>query len=244
MNRGIYAPASAMMNNERLLDVVANNLANASTTGFKRDGLTFKETMELQMSANGGQGGGIGAMGLAPNIDSQYTSMEPGPINITNRPLDLAIATSRGMFAVQSENGVQFTRDGSFRVGSDGTLQTADGKAVLDSSYRAIEIPPGDVAIGDDGTVVVKTRTEGIVNAGQIAVFTGSFSKVGNNNWTGVGTNAVPTPRIHVGALEGSNVSPVEEMIELIRIGRNYEMQQKAVSQQDELNQKLTTALS
>jgi flagellar basal-body rod protein FlgG len=243
MNRGIYAPASGMMNNERLLDIVANNLANANTAGYKRDGMSFQEAVIREMSTNGGQGDSIGSIGLGPDTGIQFTSMEQGPITMTSQPLDLAIQGSAGMFAIQTPNGVQYTRDGSFTVSSDGVLVTKDGNPVLDNSFHQIDITPGDISVGPGGSVSIKGATTS-TTAGRIGVFTGNFTKLGGNNWLGNGAVADDTIQIQSGAIEGSNVNPIEEMVNLIRIGRTYELQQRSIAQQDELNQKLTTAMN
>lgn len=242
MNRGIYAPASGMMNNERLLDIVANNLANTTTNAYKRDGITFVEAMQMEMNANGGQGGSLGSIGLSPDAGNEFTVMEQGPINSTHRQLDVAIKGEKGMFAVQTTNGVQYTRDGSFSIDANGVLVNQSGYPVLDSTYHWIQVNGSDVTISPEGTVSV-TNGGKVSAAGQIAVFTGNFTKLGSNNWAGTNTAYDDSIQLEPGAIEGSNVNPVEEMVNLIKIGRAYELQQKAISQQDELNQKITTAI-
>lgn len=147
------------------------------------------------------------------------------------------------MFAIQTPNGVQYTRDGSFTVSSDGVLVTKDGNPVLDNSFHQIDITPGDISVGPGGSVSIKGATTS-TTAGRIGVFTGNFTKLGGNNWLGNGAVADDTIQIQSGAIEGSNVNPIEEMVNLIRIGRTYELQQRSIAQQDELNQKLTTAMN
>ena len=244
MNRGIYAPASGMINNERLLDIVSNNLANASTTGFKGDGIYFKEALEQTMNANGGQGEELGSMGVGPDFGTPYTNMQQGAAKMTGQSTDTMIVGNEGMFAVQTPDGVQYTRDGSFTINSDGVLVNQSGYPVLDSTYHQIDVGQGAIDIGNDGTVSVTMPGKTPDTVGQIAVFTGNFTKLGANNWAGTNTQASSTIQIQSGALEGSNVNPIEEMVNLIRIGRTYELQQKAISQQDELTQKLSTTMN
>ncbi len=240
MNRGIYSTVSGMVATQKWMDVTANNLANISTTGFKRDGVSFTDSLQREMVAANGQGESLGTLGSGPNsTGNEFTVMEQGPIQSTGRPLDVAVDGTKGMFAVQTPQGIRYTRDGAFELNEQRQLVTTNGFPVLDSTQRPIEIPQGSVSIDGNGQISVDANS-----VGTLAIFDGTFSKEGGNLYTS--DDAVPFEGaiIKPQALEGSNVNPVEAMIEMIQIGRAYELSQKAVQQQDDLSQRLIQSLS
>ncbi|MHB8637515.1 MAG: flagellar hook-basal body protein [Fimbriimonadaceae bacterium] len=246
MNRGIQAVATSMVNSEQWLDTVANNLANASTTGFKRDGMTFQATLQ-QVSANGGAGASVGSISNGTVIATPYSTLgELGPMTPTGNPLDVAIKTPGAMFAVKDSTGqISYTRDGSFTLDSDRNLVTQSGLKVLDDNNNAIQLPAGQISISSTGTVVV-TAAGTPTTLGKLGAYTGNFLKAGNNLYsdpTGAGATPVANPEFASGTLEGSNVNPVEAMLDLIKIGRSYELQQKSITQEDQLTQKLVSTI-
>ena len=246
MNRGIQAVATSMVNSEQWLDTVSNNLANASTTGFKRDGMTFQATLQ-QVSTGGGGGNSVGTIASGTAISTPFSTLnELGPMIPTGSPLDVAMKTQGAMFAVKDSNGqVSYTRDGAFTLNSDHELVTQSGMQVLDDNKDPIQIPVGQISISSTGTISAlaggKTTT-----VGKLGAFTGNFVKAGNNLYsdpTGASATAVSSPEFASGTLEGSNVNPVEAMLDLIKIGRSYELQQKSITSQDQLSQKLVTTI-
>jgi flagellar basal body rod protein FlgG len=245
MNRGIQALATSMANSETWLDVNANNLANTGTNGFKRDGLTFQATMQ-QVSANGGLGQSVNDMATGSVIANPYSTLgELGPMSATGNPLDVALKTPSAMFAVQGPNNqIMYTRDGSFTLDSERNLVTQSGMKVLDTNKNPIQISgPGQISISDSGQVSLTTG--GVAkNVGQIGAFTGGVQKLGGNLYSG-GNDMVPAENAQFssGTIEGSNVNAIQSMLDLIKIGRSYELQQKSITQQDELSQKLTTTI-
>lgn len=232
-----------MLNSEQWLDTVANNLANASTTGFKRDIMTFREAMDVQLSASGASGQPLGSIGTGPiTAETTGTLNELGPMVPTNNPLDAALSNGNQMFAVQTPAGVRYTRDGAFTLNQEGMLVTQQGDKVLDTSGNPIQLPTGKPNISSAGVVSVADAS-GIRNVGTLGVYSGAFEHAGNNLYTGANPTAVQDPQIAPGTLEGSNVNAVEAMVDLIRINRSYELQQKTISQQDQLTQKLTQSI-
>jgi flagellar basal body rod protein FlgG len=235
-----------MQSSEQWLDVVANNLANVSTTGFKREIVSFPAALQQQLAANGGLGKPIGSIGGAPGDATVSTALgELGPIQNTGNPLNVALRTPAAMFAVQTEQGTQYTRDGSFGVNSEGMLVTASGNNVLDTAGNPIQIPKGNVSIATNGEITVENgrRSQPV---GKLGAYTGSFQKYGDNLFSlADGESATPTqnPSFLSGALEGSNVNAVEAMVDMIRIGRSYQLQQQTITQQDQLTQKLVQTL-
>ena len=239
MNRGIYTAAMGMSAAQRWTDVAANNLANASTDGFKKDGLAFGDALVRQMRTGEGRGRQLGGLGSGPHETAEFTDRAEGTLRKTGNPLDLALEDPRAMFAVQDGTRTRFTRNGAFTLNSEGGLVTASGAKVLDDKGKPIGLDrKARVEIDPDGRV----RQNGAPVA-RIGTFEGEFKKEGNALWTGTGTRAVESP-IQVATLEGSNANPLEGMIDLVRLQRHMEMAQKAVTTHDESTGKLLTLLN
>lgn len=220
------------------LDVLTHNLANASTTGFKRDGVAFSERFERVLRSGAGLGPVIGSLGSGSTLESRYTDFEPGALKATGNPLDLAIQGPKGLFAVQTPQGICYTRDGSFRLSDSGEIVTQAGNPVLDSRGAPIQVQNGKILIQDDGTVLVDNA-----EAGQIAIYDGSFTKVGENLYESTDAKAVDDVSVRAGSLEGSNVNAIEAMTGMITLNRIFELAQKSIQQQDELSQRLIQSL-
>lgn len=224
---------------QRQLDVLANNLANVSTTGYKRDELAFGDTFEVTLRANGGQGAEIGKLSLTTALDKPYTSFAAGQAQNTGNPLDFAIDGDEGMFAVQTERGIRYTRNGSFELTADGQLVTREKYPVLDDRMQPIQIPVGDFEARPDGSLTVD---EEIV--AKIGVFKGSFAKQGENLFSATNAVAIEEPTVRWQAIEGSNVNAVESMVNMIQLQRRFDLAQRSILQQDELSQRLIQSLS
>lgn len=226
---------------QQWMDVNANNLANASTTGFKRDGIAFGEMFEQRLAANGGYGAALGSIGVGPIPRQEFTNFELGAMQSTGNALDLAITSDRGAFQVQSGTARYFTRDGAFALNEQRQLVTKRNELVLDKDGQPIELPSGSPSVAADGTVSVDGKT-----VAQIGVFDGGFIKRGQNDFTvQAPAKALDTSEygIRSGTLEQSNVNAVQAMINLITIGRSYELAQKSITQQDDLSQRLIQTL-
>ncbi|HVL39490.1 MAG TPA: flagellar hook-basal body protein [Fimbriimonadaceae bacterium] len=239
MNRGIYATATGMSAMQKWMDVVTNNLANAGTTGFKRDTVAFNDLLVRQMRADGGAGAPLGGLGSGSIPMRQGTVFERGPLATTNNPLDLAIDSDQGLFAIEQPGSGRryYTRDGSFRLDEDYRLVTKTGDFVLDDSGSPITLGPGKIAIAEDGTITLDDQP-----SGRIGVWDGTFVKSGHNLFTSTDAQSTDAS-LKAGALEGSNVNAVEAMIEMIKLGRIFELSQKSIQQQDELTGRLIQSL-
>lgn len=241
MNRGIYTAANAMNACQTWMDVVSNNLANATTTGFKRDDLVFRDALLREMAGNGGTGSPLGRLASGMTPEGSTTVFTVGDLNATDNPLDLAITTDRGLFGVQDANGRRFfTRDGSFRLNESQQLTTRDGLLVLDARARPIQLP------NDTRRIVVDVQGNITVNDEQVAtvgVFDGTFAKYGNQLYTA--NDAAPAAQtiLAPNSLESSNVNMVESMIQMIELQRSFEMAQRAIQNQDESTGQLIQAL-
>ncbi len=241
MNRGINATASGMMASERWMEVTANNLANVGTNGFKRDGVQFTDLYDRQLVSQGGNGKPIGSISSGIAGLSGYTIMQRGVINASGNPLDVAIESEKGLFAVDTGGKTLYTRDGTFGVNSKRELIVPSGAKVLDTSGNPILLPNGQIQIGKNGAIAVDGK-----KVATIGVWDGTFLKAGANLFTVKGQATVldsDSAQVRQGATEGSNVNSVDEMMAIINIGRSYELAQKSMTQQDELTQKLIQVL-
>ena len=215
------------------MDIVANNVANASTTGFKREGIEFDTLLSRP----------------APNqsisfVTDRTTYRDPatGPIQPTGNPLDLAIQGS-GYFGVQTNDGqTRYTRSGSFHLDAEGRIVTQAGNPVLSDSGSSITIPDTaqDITVTGDGTISVRVD-DGVDLAvlGKIGVSNFAdeqqMQAQGNGLYTTTQT-ALPTADSAVvaqGSLEQSNVEPVVEMTQMIKIMRTYEQASNLMSQEN-----------
>jgi flagellar basal-body rod protein FlgG len=196
-------------------DQIANDLANASTPGYRSDRSTQKSFGEMLL-ANTKTGAPIGSLGMGTEVDSTVIDTTTGPVRETGEPLDFAI-NGDGYFAVQTPQGVRYTRDGQFTRGTDGTLMTATGSRVLGTNG-------GPIQVGADGKVPERS----------LAVFTlsGTLKKQGDSLLTGTATAGGGTVRS--GALEGSNADPTRSMVDMIASFRAFEAGQRVITTIDE----------
>ena len=224
MDRVIYTAMSGAKSTLSRQDALANNLANASTTGFRADLSAFRAVPVR----------GDGAPTRVHSIEATagFDAAE-GPVMQTGRALDIALR-GPGWFAVQALDGNEaYTRAGALELSAEGTLQTVSGLAVMGDG-GPIVVPQGStVTIGSDGTVTAKQGTTPPTPVGRIKLVNpppGELRKGGDGLMRTAGGEPVPEDpavRIADGALEGSNVNAVESMVGLIAAARQFEMQMK-----------------
>ena len=222
---------------QRMLDITANNLANASTTAFKGDGLIFQDAFEASLNSDGRD---IGQMsyGVTPGIE--FTNRQVGEIQKTGNPLDVAITTPEGAFKVDLGQGqTRFTRDGSFHLNDQKVLVDSAGHPVLDDGDRPITLDGNEIDIDSSGQINVGGQA-----TATLGVFSGTFVKDGQNLYTCNDSKAMENAGVQSRALEGSNVNAIEAMIQMITLSRSFDMAQKAVQQHDELSQRLIQSLN
>jgi flagellar basal body rod protein FlgG len=246
MNIGLYQSASALSALERWQDVVAQNVTSSQTTGYRKRTVNFSAQMsgELQSDPQGGDGAAMSTVFPKVNTGINFTTGETQP---TRRDYDVAIQ-GEGFFEVQMQDGTKaYTRSGEFNLRSDRTLVTTGGQEVLSTSGAPIVLlPTGDpLTINRDGTVV-----QGTTSLGKLAVQTfkdpskltpvaGGYFLAG----AGVQPEPVAAPELMQGYLEGSNVTPLREMVDMVLISRAYEANQKIISSFDQTMQKELDAL-
>ena len=225
MDRMIYLSMSGAKATMQRQDTLANNLANVSTPGFRAELQAFRAVPV--------QGSGASTRVYALETTTGYDGSS-GPITATGRNLDVAVSGSSWL-SVQALDGTEaYTRGGSFDVSNDGTLVTRSGLPVLGDG-GPIQIPPNAVvSIGADGTVSAK-GTDGKTNAvGRLKIVTPEAPLTrGVDGLFRAPDGDLPadtTARVQDGALEGSNVSPVETMVAMISAARQFEAQMKMLS--------------
>ncbi len=226
--------AGGMQARMQSLEMLANNLANVETGGYKAD----REQFSLYTSEDAGSDPVTGANATLPLIERHWTDTSQGALRDTSNPLDLAI-DGPGMFAVQTPQGVRYTRNGNFRVTPDGALAAGDGNPLIATAGGKITLQPGlPVEIEPDGAIRQGTRTIGQLQIVQFEA--GGADKAGANYFVPAeGAEAKPaTGRVVQGKLEQSNVGSAESAVRLVAIMRQFEMLQKAVNIGNELNRK------
>lgn len=218
--------------------VIANNLANVNTVGF-RDDIAVVMAREAEARENRNAGAyatPMDALGGGALVSETYTNHIQGPIQVTDKPLDLAIG-SEGYFAVTDGQQVMYTRAGSFTRDLEGRLVMPDGEHFLsDGSGKPLTVPlTGEIAISADGTVNVDGST-----AAKIDLYTfadeKALAKAGSNLYAAGGTKAVPEAamRLIPGALEMSTVNTAGELTKMIMASRGYEMNMQMIRMQDQ----------
>ncbi len=206
---------------------VANNIANLSTTGFRREGVIFAE----EVQALPAEGNSV----AMTEARARYTDELQGALTQTDGPLDLAIE-GEGYFMVQTPQGERLTRAGAFLRGPTGEIMTDGGALLLDEGGGAIVIPfeAKSIGVASDGTVSVDG--EPVARVGLVAVEdqTRLFRESGVLFRADGGTVPVENGRVLQGFVEQSNVNPVTEIARMIEVQRAYEYGQKLMDQEDE----------
>lgn len=247
MDPVLYSAVDGGTNDLVRQDIIANNLANLNTPGFKAD--LYQAQVMFMMDQNGVPlpGGQSYIVEMPSTIDTN-----PGELRTTGRPLDIAI-NGNGYIAIQAGDGTEvYTRGGSFQIDENGQLITPGGRVVLGDG-GPIAIPPSrSIEIGIDGTISVvpvdgdikglaildRVRTVSL-NSAQLTRTAEGFLKLNSN--------AIPDGDANVqvvqGAIEGSNVNAIDQMVRMISASRDFDAQMKIMATVDEDAQKLAQVL-
>jgi flagellar basal-body rod protein FlgG len=252
--RSLHIGATGMLAQQLNVDTISNNIANMSTSGFKRNRAEFRDLLYQNLSRPGATGSDVGnilpsglQVGLGVRTAAVYRIHEQGPIQVTENPMDLAIIGD-GFFQVELPSGeTGYTRNGVFQVNQDGEIVNSQGMRMLPN----IVIPANAVSvdINESGQVFAKLSGQtALQNLGQIQVAnfanpTG-LEAIGNNLLTETEASGNPTlgnpnsenfGRVQQGSIESSNVNVVEEITNLITAQRAYEMNSNVISTSDEM---------
>ena len=251
MIRGWYIGSSGMNAQQTRLDAISNNLANADTTGFKRDIAVSKSFPELLMRRMGDDGvyetpfGSadvapiIGKIGLGVETNELYTDFEQGSFKQTSNHTDMALS-GEGFFAVETPSGERYTRNGNFLVGKEGILVTKEGYPVLgENGY--IQVADDRFTVNQDGMVYSENDMQ-LIDRFKIVRFDNEryLQKMGSSLYkdtdiTGPAyiAEGKERPVVLQSYVETSNVNVVNEMVSMIEVNRAYEANQKTIQAQD-----------
>ncbi len=237
MIKGLFTAASSMVTSRQNLDVVANNLANTSTTGFKRqEGVkrSFPEVMMKRMEKSK-PSEDIGRMGTGVHLTGTYTDFRNGNLRYTEGELDFALA-GEGFFVVQTPEEIRYTRNGDFTLNQQGQLVTQQGYLVLGENEQPLQIIAGE-EIFVDGSGFIHSGLEGADRMAVTAFDDQSLlTKTGQNGYQIGQAEEIEAGEVLVKQfyLEDSNVNLVEEMTKMIEKNRLYEANQKLITVIDE----------
>lgn len=235
-----YIGLSLQMALQRRMDVIANNMANVNTTGFKAERQIFVQFLmpKAESSTSGDQL-------VMPTDVGTYHDFANGAIQVTGNPLDVALSGG-GYLTVQGPNGTLYTRGGSLAIANDGTLVDQSGHPVLDQSGSPIVIQQDDKEINISQDGVISARRGQIA---QLGVF--KFDRPNFLQPIGAGLYQTTEPAladtgtsIRQGALEGSNVQPITEMTKMIDLQRSYEAVANLIQSQNETEKDMISKLS
>lgn len=246
MIRGLYTSAQGMLKETKKFDLVSNNLANISTSGYKKDlGIdqTFKEALTKRINdIKPGEVAqpNIGTMRLGSDLVEVYTDFSQGALMQTDNQTDISIRDSKnGFFSISVEEGENtrelYTKNGAFTLDSQGYLVTQEGDKVVGNYYGSIYVGSDSFIVQDDGSIYVDDQ---YIDTLKLVEFNdnASIKKVGNNLWeaSDEAQTSEFTGKVVQGFIERSNVNSVEEMVKMINLMRSYEANQKIVKAYDE----------
>lgn len=218
----------------RQMDVVANNIANMNTTGFKGEKMMFVQHI---VKSKGGDNLITPKLAYVRDI-ATMTDMNEGALETTGNPLDVAIAGKDGFFVVNTPQGQRYTRNGHFQLDNTGQLVTQQGDPVLSTNGQPIIFAPTDekISISADGTV---STNNGALGQLQVVTFNNpqTLKRTSGSQFI-ADANTTPTPvaQVHVvqGALENSNIQPIFEMADMIQVHRSYDAVRRFIDRQDQ----------
>lgn len=226
MENASYTTLSRQNGLMREMSVIANNIANANTTGYRQEGLIFAEVIQKT--------------GDAPSLSmatarARATSLMPGTMSQTGGPLDVAI-DGEGFFLIQTPNGDRLSRAGHFMPNAQGDLVTPDGHRVLDAGGAPLFVPQGagKVAIASDGTISANGQLLGQIGVVQPSAGTQILREDGVHFRAEGPIEPNLQARVRQGFLEGSNVDPMTQIARMIEVQRAYEMGQSFADTENE----------
>ncbi|MBK9585386.1 MAG: flagellar basal-body rod protein FlgG [Alphaproteobacteria bacterium] len=257
--RSLDIGATGMMAQQTNVDVISNNIANMTTTGYKRQRAAFQDLIYQTLNRPGATSSDAGTtvpsglqVGLGVKTGAVYREHSQGPVEMTENDLDLAIL-GRGFFQVELPNGeTAYTRDGTFQINENGEVVTVQGYRVLPGITIPANATGIDVSASGEIQVTIANQVA-TQNLGQLQladfINPAGLEAIGNNFLLETTASAAPVvgnPNadnfglIEQGALERSNVDVVSEITELITAQRSYEMNSNVISTSDEMLQTIT----
>ncbi|GAB6280350.1 MAG: flagellar basal-body rod protein FlgF [Thermovirga sp.] len=249
MFRGIYNGAAAMLVQQNAVDVAANNLSNANTSGFRKRVVACKSFPECEMVRIEKAGSSVsrktslGGIPLSVVVSECAAVMSHGDIRETGNPLECAIS-GEGFFQVTNGQDIFYTRSGDFTLDGEGHITTTSGFSLMGDGGPLIVGEETRLSITEDGTVLADGE-----EIGRIALFNfespSYMHQIGSNLFAQTEASGVPLPinsddtRLVPGYIEGSNVNVVEEMTRMLTASRAYEAVSKAFEAGSETGKKM-----
>jgi flagellar basal-body rod protein FlgF len=227
--------ASRLVAQQRALDVVANNIANASTPGYKAERVLFSDWLSRQSDTSASPGGGA----IAYTQDrATWRDFSAGPLTHTSNPFDLAL-TSDGYFTVSTPRGPRLTRDGRFGPMPDGTIADGAGNTLLDTNGKPIQLAPTDtsIEIASDGTVSSENGELGKIGIVRPADPMKLQAEGATTFLSSGPTTAVAAPGLVQGAVEESNVQPIQEVARMMNDLRQFQFVSELVESEGQRQQ-------
>jgi flagellar basal-body rod protein FlgF len=234
MVKGIYHSAAGMLARQRHLEIVANNLANANTAGFRQENICFRETLNSSLAPSNPVTGGEKFVDVESTGDRLGRQ---GTLSPTGNPLDVAIV-GEGWFVVETANGPAYTRDGRFSLNAEGELVTLTGYRVQ-TVGGTLMLPDGQAHFTTDGSLVVKSPGESpeqVLDRLRVVYFEDPSALRHTSDGLYVSGHEpveLTEPRLQPGYMEESNVNVVAEMVKMIEINQYYDASARALQTQD-----------
>lgn len=238
MDNSVYIALSRQTSAFRRMDMVANNIANANTAGFKAERMLFNDYLVEDGNRN--------KMAFRQDI-STYHDTRQGPLRATGNPLDMAISGD-GYFSVRLPSGeVAYTKNGQFQRDGQGFIVNKDGLPLLDDGGQPIQLQPEDrgFVVGENGFYTVNGQQRGVIG---VAEFENeqNLKQLGSSLFAADGAPALPpqNSRIMHGMIEDSNVSGVKEVVEMTKLSRGVSSTAKFIEVMYDLQRKANSAYS
>lgn len=227
MNRGVYPPLAGAIALEHRLEVLSHNIGNVNTTGYKRAKPVFASILGQT------SGPSVAGIDLFPLMDGLPPDRSQGNLSHTGESLDVGLK-GEGFLVAQTPDGLRYYRGGKLNRNSQGNLVVHTGDPLM-GKKGPINLPVGEVVIDHDGTLRVNNKIIDQLRLGKIPNGKDT-ARVGDVFWT-VPDQVIPDQEttVHQGMLERSNVNPALDMVELIKVTREYEQMQKAIRAMDDL---------
>lgn len=252
MVKGLYTAYTGMVNEQKRLDILSNNLANADTNGFKKEGTTsqtFADELAIKIkdTSNYGMSQTLGTVSMGVHIGETYTDYSQGSFKVTDNDTDFALSGD-GFFAIaftdkQGNTSVKYTRDGAFIVNTQGYLVTKDGDYVLNrdgatnaNANARIQVNPNlKITVDETGSIYQNDALVGNIGVVDIEDYN-YLAKYGENLYDLVdgGTRVASDAKVEQGTIEASNINVVSEMVNMITISRAYQAGQKVINTIDD----------
>jgi len=225
MDSGSYAACAGLLARSQQLDLAAQDLANANSTGYRSQQTTFRSVL-ARKSVSSSWSDSVNAFGV---LGDTRVLRRAGNLEATGNPLDMGIE-GNGFFAVETPHGMQYTRSGQFRLAGDRALVTREGYPVT-GAQGPIHLPEGALSISSDGTLSVDGALAGKIRVVEFPA-TSTLRAEGGSYYTAPPNAEQPavSSAVRQGTLEGSNVDPVTSAVQLIDIERTAQMLQNALT--------------